>query len=57
MVCPICFQLSMAAANYELDQLVKHIAKQHPKEAGVVGVLGGVILLLVGPKLWRELIR
>ena len=57
MVCPICFQLGMTASNYELSQLVKHIAARHPKEAVVVGVGGTIGLLWLGPKLWRALAR
>lgn len=57
MVCPICFQLGMTAVNYELNQLVKHLATQHPKEAAVVGIGGTIALLLFGPKLWRAITR
>jgi hypothetical protein len=57
MVCPICFQLGMTAVNYELNQLVKHIATRHPKEAALVGVGGTIALLFFGPKLWRAIAR
>ena len=57
MVCPICFQLGMTAVNYELHQLVKHIAIRHPKGAAVVGVGGTMALLFFGPKLWRAIAR
>lgn len=57
MVCPICFQLGMTAVNYELNQLVKHIATRHPKEAAIVAVGGTIALLFFGPKLWRAMSR
>ena len=57
MVCPICFQLGMTAVSYELNQLVKHIATRHPKEAAVVGVGGTIALLLAGPKLLKAITR
>jgi len=47
----------MTAVNYELNQLVKHLATQHPKEAAVVGIGGTIALLLFGPKLWRAITR
>jgi hypothetical protein len=47
----------MTAVNYELNQLVKHIAIRHPKEAAVIGAGGTIALLLLGPKLWRAITR
>ena len=53
MVCPFCLQFGLMAANYELSQLVKHIAKRHPAEGAVVGLVGGAIIAWAGPKVWR----
>jgi hypothetical protein len=55
MICPFCLQLGMAAANYELNALVKHIGRRHPLEGLVVGVVGAVLIIWGGPKLWRGL--
>ena len=53
MVCPFCVQLGMAAANYELGALVKHIAKRHPLEGLVIATFGGALIAWGGPKVWR----
>ncbi len=45
----------MAAANYELGALVTHIARRHPLQAFVVGVVGGALIVWGGPKIWRSL--
>jgi hypothetical protein len=55
MVCPFCLELGMAAANYELGALVTHIARRHPLQAFVVGVVGGALIVWGGPKIWRSL--
>jgi hypothetical protein len=55
MVCPFCFELGMAAANYELGALVRHIAKRHPLESVLVGVVGTALIIWGGPKIWRNL--
>jgi hypothetical protein len=45
----------MAAANYELSQLVKHIARRHPLEGLVVSIAGTLLIAWGGPKLIRNL--
>ena len=55
MVCPICLQLGLTAANYELDVLVKHIAKRHPVQGIVIGIVGAALITWGGPKVWRTL--
>jgi len=53
MVCPLCLQLGMAAANYELNTLVQHIGRRHPFEAILVAIFGTVLIIWAGPKIWR----
>ena len=48
-------QLGLAAASYELSSLVKHIAKRHPVEGVVLGLVGGALIAWGGPKVWRSL--
>lgn len=55
MVCPFCVEAGVAAANYELAELVKHIAKRHPVEGLVVSIIGTVLIAWGGPKLIRNL--
>ncbi len=55
MVCPFCFQLGMAAANYELAALIKHISKKHPTEGAIAGIAGAVLLIWLGPKVWSAI--
>jgi len=45
----------MAAANYELAELVKHIARRHPVEGLVVGVISTLLIVWGGPKIIRNL--
>ena len=45
----------MAAANYELAALVKHISKRHPTEGAIAGIAGAVLLIWLGPKVWSAL--
>ncbi len=55
MVCPFCLQLGIAAANYELDNLVRHIAKRHPLDGLLISVLGAALIAWGGPKVRRAL--
>ena len=55
MVCPFCVEAGMAAANYELGELVKHIARRHPFEGLVVSIVGTLLIAWGGPKLIRNL--
>jgi hypothetical protein len=55
MVCPFCFQVGMAAANYELGALVKHIARRHPWRGVLVSVVGTVVIVRFGPRVWRAI--
>ena len=55
MVCPFCLQAGMAAANYELSALVKHIGRRHPFEGLLVGVVGTLAIAWGGPKAWKAL--
>ncbi len=55
MVCPICLQLGLAAANYELNPLIKHIARRHPIEGILVGIVGAALITWGGPRVWRIL--
>ncbi len=55
MPCPFCLQVGMAAANYELSGLVKHIAQRHPAEGAIVGVIGTVLIAVFGPKIWKAI--
>ncbi len=55
MVCPLCLQAGMAAANCELGDLVKHIAKRHPVEGLIVGIVGTILIAWGGPKIYRSL--
>jgi hypothetical protein len=48
-------QRGMAAANYELDALVKHISKNHPKEGAAVSIVAAALLIWFGPKVWRAI--
>ncbi len=45
----------MAAANYELGELVKHIARRHPFEGLVVSIVGTLLIAWGCPKLIRNL--
>jgi len=54
MVCPFCLELGMTAANYELGALVRHIARRHPLQGLVVGVVGAAVIAWGGPKIWRN---
>lgn len=56
MICPLCLQAGMAAANYELADLVKHIARHHPLEGLVVSIVGTILIAWGGPKIYRSLI-
>ena len=56
MVCPLCLQAGMAAANYELSDLVKHIARRHPLEGLFVGIVGAFLIAWGGPKIYKGLI-
>jgi len=55
VVCPFCLEAGMAAANYELADLVKHIARKHPLEGLVVSVVGTILIAWAGPKIARSL--
>jgi hypothetical protein len=55
VVCPFCLEAGMAAANYELADLVKHIARRHPLEGLVVSVVGTILIAWAGPKIARSL--
>lgn len=55
MVCPFCFQVGMAAANYELATLVKHISKKHPTEGAIASIVGAVLIVWLGPKVWSAI--
>jgi hypothetical protein len=55
MVCPICLQVGEAAVSYELDQLVKHIARRHPLEGLLITVVGAILIAWGGPKVLRSL--
>lgn len=55
MVCPLCLQAGMAAANYELADLVKHITRRHPVEGLVLSVIGAVVIAWAGPKIAKSI--
>jgi hypothetical protein len=55
VVCPFCVEAGMTAANYELAELVKHIARRHPIEGLVVSIVGTVLIAWGGPKIYRSL--
>lgn len=56
MVCPLCLQAGMAAANYELGDLVRHIARRHPLEGLFVSIVGTILIAWGGPKIYRSLV-
>jgi len=47
----------MAAANYELATLVKHISKKHPTEGVITSIVGAVLLVWLGPKVWSSIVE
>jgi hypothetical protein len=55
VICPFCLQAGMAAANYELADLVKHVARRHPLEGFVVSIVGTILIAWGGPKIYRSL--
>jgi len=55
MLCPFCLQVGEAAVNYELAQLVKHVARRHPVEGLVITVVGAILIAWGGPKVLRSL--
>ena len=55
MVCPFCYQVGLAAATYEVDELARHISKRHPKEGWVISIILSAVVAWAAPKVWRAI--